>query len=212
MTRAARRKRDNHEKLTSRVSPDQITVMQTTPASLLLRLRQPGEQRAWQQFVDLYTPLLFHWSMRLGLNEADAADLVQDVFVILSQRLNGFDYDRGKSFRGWLRTILTNKWRDRRRRATLPLAEDDAVEQVASPQDGDLIGEAEYREFLVTRALEVMQAEFQPTTWKACWEHVVAGRSAAEVGRELGISANAVYIAKSRVLRRLRAELEGLLE
>ena len=187
--------------------------MQSTPASLLLRLRQPGEQRAWEQFVDLYTPLLFHWSLRLGLKEADAADLVQDVFLVLSQRLAGFDYDRQKSFRGWLRTILMNKWRDRQRRAVLPLAGGNiSLEQLASPESGDVVSETEYREFLVSRALEVMQTEFQPTTWKACWEHVVAGRPAADVARELGITANAVYLAKSRVLRRLRAELDGLLD
>lgn len=187
--------------------------MQSTPASLLLRLRQPGEQRAWEQLVDLYTPLLFHWSLRFGLKEPDAADLVQDVFLVLSQRLAEFDYDQRKSFRGWLRTILINKFRDRQRRATLPLAgSNDTLEQVVSPDDGDVVSETEYRELLVARALEVMQAEFQPTTWKACWEHVVAGRPAAEVARELGITANAVYLAKSRVLRRLRAELEGLLD
>ena len=81
-----------------------------------------------------------------------------------------------------------------------------------SPEPDDDLGETEYREFLVSRALEVMQAEFQPTTWKACWEHVVAGRPAADVAGELGITPNAVYLAKARVLRRLRAELDGLLE
>ena len=166
-------------------------------------MRQPGEQRAWAQFVDLYTPLLFHWSRRLGLNEPDAADLVQDVFLVLSQRLGTFDYDRHKSFRGWLRTILRNKWRDRQRRAPLPLAGGEvALDQVPSPDADDMLDETEYRQFLVSRALEVMQAEFQPTTWKACWEHVVADRPAADVARELGITPNAVYLAKSRVLRR----------
>lgn len=186
--------------------------MTPTPASLLLRLRQPGEQRAWEQFVDLYTPLLFHWAMRLGLAEADAADLVQDVFLILSQRLASFDYDRQKSFRGWLRTLLLNKWRDHQRRAALPLTEGAvALDELASPAD-DAVTATEYRQFVVSRALEIMQAEFQPTTWKACWEHVVAGRPAADVARELGLTLNAVYLAKSRVLRRLRQELEGLLD
>jgi RNA polymerase sigma-70 factor (ECF subfamily) len=187
--------------------------MQTTPASLLLRLRRPGEQRAWEQFVDLYTPLLFHWSLRLGLKEADAADLVQDVFLELSRRLATFEYDCQKSFRAWLRTVLHNKWRDRQRRAALPLAGSGlALDDLPSPDPGDVFSEAEYRQFLVSRALQVMQAEFQPTTWKACWEHVVTGRPAADVASELGITTNAVYLAKSRVLRRLRQELDGLLD
>jgi RNA polymerase sigma-70 factor (ECF subfamily) len=80
------------------------------------------------------------------------------------------------------------------------------------PGSEALFDEAEYRARLVARALELMQAEFQPTTWKACWELVVAGRPAADVARELGISENAVHLAKGRVLRRLRKELEGLLD
>jgi RNA polymerase sigma-70 factor (ECF subfamily) len=187
--------------------------MHTTSASLLVRLRTPGEQRAWEQFVDLYTPLLFHWALRLGLNEADSADLVQEVFLVLSQRLAGFDYDRQKSFRGWLRTVLLNKWRDKQRLIALPITDEPvALEQLPSPAEEEVVIEAEYRQYLVSRALEVMKTEFQPATWKACWEHVVAGRPAAEVARELGISTNAVYLAKSRVLRRLRAELTGLLD
>ena len=74
------------------------------------------------------------------------------------------------------------------------------------------IEEEEYRRYLVRRALGLMQAEFEPATWKACWEFVVHDRPAAEVAAELGLSVNAVYLAKSRVLRRLRAELRGLLD
>lgn len=130
---------------------------------------------------------------------------------MLVQKIPEFEYDPGKSFRGWLRTILFNKWRDRRRGAAVPL---DAVEPglLAAPHDAEVFGEAEYRQHLVERALEVMRAEFQPTTWKACWEHVVSGRSAAQVAAELGISEGAVYVAKCRVLRRLRQELKGLMD
>jgi RNA polymerase sigma-70 factor, ECF subfamily len=73
--------------------------MESTSSSLLLRLRQPGEQASWQRFVDLYTPLLYFWACRMGLSSADAADLVQDVFVTLVQKLPQFEYDSGKSFR-----------------------------------------------------------------------------------------------------------------
>lgn len=185
----------------------------TTPVSLLERLRQPAAQAAWGEFVDLYTPLLYFWALRLGLQEPDAADLVQDVFLLLYQKLPEFSYEGNKSFRSWLRTVLLNKWRDRQRRAALPMAPGGAVlAEVPARAEGDEVEEAEYRQHLVSRALEVMQAEFQPTTWRACWEHVVAGRPAADVAQELGITVNAVYLAKSRVLSRLRKELEGLLD
>ena len=133
---------------------------------------------------------------------------------MLVKALPEFLYDRQKSFRAWLRTILFNKWRDHLRRAKLlpEMHGDEALAQVSSPDDTELLGEMEYRQQLVGRALELMRAEFQPTTWKACWEMVVSERSAAAVGAELGISVDSVYAAKSRVLRRLRAELDGLFE
>jgi RNA polymerase sigma-70 factor (ECF subfamily) len=82
--------------------------MDKTPASLLHRLRQPNAVDAWPRFVELYTPLLYYWAKRLGLQQQDAADLVQDVFVLLVQKLPEFAYDRHKSFRGWLRTVTLN--------------------------------------------------------------------------------------------------------
>src|ERR1700722_11673297 len=87
-----------------------------TPASLLQRLRQPDEQGAWERFVDLYTPLIFFWACRMRLQAQDAADLVQDVFTTLLQKLPEFHYDPGKSFRAWLRTLTVNRWRDSLRR------------------------------------------------------------------------------------------------
>jgi RNA polymerase sigma-70 factor (ECF subfamily) len=148
------------------------------------------------------------------LQPADAADLVQEVFTLLVQKMPEFTYDRGKSFRSWLRIITLNKWRDRcRRLAVRPheVADSQLLNAAVAAAEGSL-AETEYRQHLVARALELMQAEFQPTTWQACWEFVVVGRPAAEVGQQLGISENAVLLAKSRVLRRLRQELEGLLD
>src|SRR5438874_1167415 len=89
--------------------------MSTTPASLLERLRQPFEPEAWARFVSLYTPLIFSWARRVGLQEQDAADLVQEVFVTLLQVLPTFTYDRHRSFRRWLRTVTLNKWRNNRK-------------------------------------------------------------------------------------------------
>ena len=188
--------------------------MHTTPVSLLERVRCPGEQLAWGRFVEMYTPLLYYWACRMGLQESDAADLVQEVFTILVAKLPAFVYDRKKSFRGWLRTILYNKWRDKKRRAAAEprMQGGSALAGQASPVVSETFWEVEYRQQLVGRALELMQSEFQPTTWRACWEVVVSGRPAAAVAAELGITVDSVYAAKSRVLRRLRKELEGLLD
>jgi RNA polymerase sigma-70 factor, ECF subfamily len=188
--------------------------MNTTPASLLVRLRQSPEQGAWEQFVDMYTPLLFAWTARLGLNGHDAADMVQDVFTVLVQKLPTFEYDADRSFRAWLKTVLVNHWRKRQRQRAVEsqVTVGGDVSELAGSEDIPELEEEEYRRHLVRRALGLMQAEFQPVTWKACWEFVVRDRSAAEVAAELGITVNAVYLAKSRILRRLRTELQGLLD
>jgi RNA polymerase sigma-70 factor (ECF subfamily) len=187
--------------------------MNTTSASLLQRLRQPNQPDAWTRFVKLYTPLLLFWARRLGLQDADASDLLQDVFATLVRKLPEFRYDPQNSFRSWLRTVLLNRWRNRaRQRLPAPLEGDaPALADLAAPED-EAFGEAEYRQHLVARALQLMQAEFPPRMWKACWEHVVAGRPAVEVAAELGIAAGTVYVAKARILSRLREELEGLLD
>jgi RNA polymerase sigma-70 factor (ECF subfamily) len=188
--------------------------MQSTSASLLERLRQPGEREAWTRFVNLYTPILFAWTRQLGQQPQDAADLVQEVFLVLMRRMPDFSYDKSKGFRRWLRTVTLNKWRDAcRRRVAGPDTPAGAdLEQVPGPAKGEELEEAEYRGHLVNRALQLMQSDFQPITWKACWEFVVNGRPAADVANELAITVNAVYLAKSRVLRRLRTELDGLLD
>jgi RNA polymerase sigma-70 factor (ECF subfamily) len=185
-----------------------------TPASLLLRLRQPSAARAWGEFVDLYTPLIFRWARRVGLSEEDAADLVQDVFVLLLAKLPEFNYDRHGSFRAWLYTVTLNKWREKRRRRRLPQCQlaDDEWDEVAEPDRGDVFAEEEYRRHLTAQALRLMQAEFPDVVWKACWEMLSSGRPAAVIAAELGISTDAVYTAKYRVLRRLREQLDGLLD
>jgi RNA polymerase sigma-70 factor (ECF subfamily) len=188
--------------------------MTTTPGSLLERLRRPGDPAAWEHFVRLYTPLMHSWARRkLGLNGPDAADLVQDVFTVLVQRLPEFRYDPQKRFRGWLWTVTLNAARERRRRPVLvSVSAAEPVSQAAEPDVADAVAEKEYRAYLTRRALELMRAEFRAATWTAFWETVVNGRLAADVARELGLTENAVYLAKGRVLRRLRVELDGLLD
>jgi RNA polymerase sigma-70 factor (ECF subfamily) len=186
----------------------------TTSISLLDRLRQPAQAEAWERFIDLYTPFLYGWARHLGLQECDAADLVQEVFGLLLKKLPTFSYDRNGSFRAWLRKVTLNKWREMQRQRPVPSspAHGSALADLPSPDNPDAFWEAEYQRHLVDRVLELIQAEFQPATWKAFWECVVNDRPAAEVARELKISSNAVYLAKSRVLRRVRLELTGLLD
>ncbi|MCC7420852.1 MAG: sigma-70 family RNA polymerase sigma factor [Planctomycetaceae bacterium] len=187
--------------------------MLTTSIHLLERMTQPDDQPAWERFVSLYSPLIFRWGITAGLCSDEAFDLVQDVFVVLVQELPSFRYDpeRGK-FRSWLKALATRQlstFRSRRtREAGLIGAQHDLADSTA---DAALWEEDEYREYLVRRALAIMQSDFEELTWRACWLHTVSGRTAAEVGRELGMTEGAVYVAKGRVLRRLREELNGLL-
>lgn len=158
-------------------------------------------------------PLLYYWARRTGCREFEAADLVQEVFTLLVRKLPEFTYDRNKTFRSWLRTVAQNCWRNLHRRAAIPLAASASeLTELAAPNDDDPFWEVEYREHLVGRAFELMRADFHPTTWQACWCLVVEGQPAAEVARELGISVGAAYMAKSRVLSRLRQELDGLVD
>ncbi len=186
--------------------------MHTTPPSLLDALRHRADQVGWVRFVNLYSPLLCHWARRLGLLDAEVDDFVQDVFLLLVRKLPDFEYQPSQRFRGWLWTLTVNRLRETRRRKALPnepVADLDERLQVDVSCDLD---EAEYRQYVVSRALQLMQSEFETTTWRAFWESTTNERPAREVAAELGMTVDAVYASKSRVLRRLRQELEGLLD
>jgi RNA polymerase sigma-70 factor (ECF subfamily) len=184
-----------------------------TPPSLLERLRHPDDPEAWARFVRLCTPVLARWAQRAGLNEHDAADIIQDVFALLLREMPQFAYDPSRSFRAWLCTVATNKLRERRRRASLPmLPGEEALASVVSPDGVEAFWEAEYRQHLVGQALRLMQGQFAEATWRACWENVVNGKPAAVVAAELDMTPGAVRVARFRVLAQLRKELAGLLD
>src|SRR5947207_2631999 len=129
--------------------------MHTTSLSLLERLRWPEEQETnWRRFVQLYTPLLFHWARKLGLSAEDAADLVQEVLTLLIQKLPEFSYDPQRSFRGWLRTVMTNKWRDYCRVRRVPLS-NNSHELLPNVEAAGAVTleEDEYRKYVVKQAL-----------------------------------------------------------
>lgn len=187
--------------------------MDSTSVSLLRRLNEPDHDAAWERFVELYAPLIFHWGRNHGLTGTDAADLVQDVLSILVSKLPEFQYDPKRRFRGWLRTITLNRANDVHRRNAVRKTDGSAtLDNQTVTTDVDLFEEAEYRSFLVRRALELMQTEFPQHVWRACWELVAEGRDGESVAAELGMTRGAVYVAKSRVMRRLREEMQGLLE
>ena len=184
--------------------------------SLLERARA-HDQVAWVRLTDLYGPLVQRWCLREGLQPADAADVTQEVFAVVARALGGFRHDRpGDRFRGWLWTITRNKIRDLRRRspvtgaggtdAQLRLAALPADEAESDPPD-DPAGERA----LYLQAIEMIRGEFEPRTWEAFWRVTIDGRGPAEVAAQLGVTPNAVYLARSRILRRLREEFEGLI-
>jgi RNA polymerase sigma-70 factor, ECF subfamily len=184
--------------------------MYTTAQSLLVQMRQPCNPGAWRRFVDLYSPLLYRWMRGVGLPPDDTADLTQDVFLSVFAHLPAFERRRAGSFRTWLRTIVVNKVRTfQRRKKPVPLGPD-ATPAVRS--DLAAAWEAEYATAVLGRALELVEPEFEPQTWLAFRRLQLEGQPAARVADELGMTRNAVYIARCRVLRRLRDEVEHLLD
>lgn len=184
-----------------------------TRPSLLLALRDLRDDQAWAEFVTLYTPLIYGHCVRRGLQDADAADVAQEVLKSVAGAMGNFDYDpeRG-SFRGWLLTVVRSKLnRFLSRQSRLPLTPGDTqVKDLAgapSVDEDDAAWEAECRERLFHWACARVQGEFQERTWQAFWQTAVAARSVTQVAAELGLSAGAVYIARSRVIARLRTEI-----
>jgi RNA polymerase sigma-70 factor (ECF subfamily) len=191
----------------------------STASSLLERARA-HEPDAWRRLVALYGPLVYHWCRRSALGTEDVADVFQEVFRSVAAHLATFRADRpGATFRGWLLVVTRNKIRDHlRRQRGRPAAAggSDALRQLGQAPDpvqepDDSTGPEENRAVLC-RALDLVRSEFEEATWQAFWRATVDGHAPADVARDLGLSVNAVYKAKSRVLRRLRTELKGLIE
>jgi RNA polymerase sigma factor (sigma-70 family) len=195
------------------MSPFSAASVGLTSLSLLERVKL-DDPDAWTRLAKLYGPLVYEWSRRCGLSAEDAADVMQEVFAVLTQRLADFRRERpDDSFRGWLWTITRNKVRDCARRA--------ATRVIAHERLQDLAGEASepftdseerstIESGITARAIELIRPEFAATTWQAFWQATVDGRTAADIAAELGITKHAVHQAKYRVLQRLRAEIRGL--
>lgn len=183
-----------------------------TSATLLQRLRQPGDKAAWSYFVELYTPLLFHWANRLGLQESDASDLIQELFVHLYRKLPEFQYEPSRSFRGWLHRVTLNLWRDRVGAYPHLTGVDDKLVVIPAADNLSNFEVVEYQQFLIHRALELLQDQFSTETIAAFRAYVLEGCPVEQVAEKFKITVNAVYLSKSRVIQRLRQELAGMID
>ena len=192
----------------------------TTRLSLLVRLRDTSDSQAWADFVHLYAPLVYALARKHGLQDADAADLMQEVFRAVAGAAGRLDYDpRRGSFRGWLYTITRNKiytFLDGQRRQVRGSGDSGAqqlLEEQAESGDGTAdVWDQEYERSAFEWAAERVRGEFHEATWQAFWLTAVEGLSAKDAGKRLGLSPGAVYVAKSRVIARLREEIRELEE
>jgi RNA polymerase sigma-70 factor (ECF subfamily) len=197
-----------------------VACMSETSASLLDRLRDQPDDASWQKLVDLYTPLIRGWLRRQARLEQDAEDLVQEVLAVVVRKLPQFRREpRTGAFRRWLRTITVNClrefWRSRKNRPVATGKDEflNMLEQLEDPNSGlSHLWDQEHDRHVTQRLLDMIKPRFEATTWQAFHRVAVEGAAADLVAAELGISLNAVFIAKSRVLSSLRQEGEGLID
>jgi RNA polymerase sigma factor (sigma-70 family) len=194
--------------------------MADTSVSLLERLRLSPDPASWKRLVDLYTPLIRGWLGRHGLQPSDSDDLVQDVFTAIVSELPHFQHNgqRG-AFRSWLRVTTVNRlrnfWRARQARPLATGGSDlqSLLDELQDPDSGlSRLWDEEHDRHVARRALELIEHDFAPTTWQAFKAVVLEGRKEAVAAAECNMSVNAVFIAKSRVLARLRQEIAGLVD
>ncbi len=188
-------------------------------SSLLVGVRS-FRADAWRRLVHIYGPLVYHWCLRAGLNRPDAEDLGQEVFRAVAARIDTFERRKASdTFGGWLRTITRHKvadhWRKKSRQPntidspdliqSIPNQPNTLLEEDTSDEERE-----EIRSVVYQRALELIRTEFRESSWKAFWGTAVEGRATADVAADLNMTQMAVRKAKSRVLRRLREEFDGL--
>ena len=194
-----------------------MTQSDATRPSLLVRIRDARDREAWGQFVEVYAPLVYDMARRRGLQDADAADLTQDVLRSVAGAIGRLDYDpRRGTFRSWLFTVTRNALNtffEAQRR--LPRGSGDSAVQdwlANQPDSADesAVWDREYERRLLDVAAEQVRLEFENPTWQAFWRTAVEGQPAREAAEGLGMSVGAVYIARSRVLSRIKEKVAQL--
>src|SRR3954464_10379580 len=180
-----------------------------TRASLLVRLRDLGDEAAWVEFIDLYGALVYNYARKQGLQDADAADLGQEVLRAVAGSVGRLEYDpRRGLFRNWLFTLVRRKlsdWRaaqGRRRRSGEP-ATSELLDKIPAPATEQAAWEAEWEERLFAWACEQVRQDVTDSTWQAFWRTAMKGQPTRQVAADLGLTASAVYLARHRVLARL---------
>jgi RNA polymerase sigma-70 factor (ECF subfamily) len=195
--------------------------MYPTRQSLLLRA-QTGDEKAWQDLVGLYRPLIVGWLRRQGIRPHETDDLSQDILLTVVKGLPAFSHSgRRGAFRCWLRTIMRARlsefwdrfWKSRDRPPDGAIDPEGVLRQLEDPNsDLSRRWDGEHDHYVLRCLLDLMEVEFEPSTMRAFRRLALDGAPGAEVARELGLSVGAVYVARSRVLKRLREEAEGLLD
>jgi RNA polymerase sigma-70 factor (ECF subfamily) len=179
----------------------------------------PPNSPEWVRLHELYSPLVRRWLQRIpGLGD-DAADLVQEVLMVIVRELPAFERQRDGSFRCWLRLVTINRarkcWKQRQRRPAVGRGEDTENFLTRLEDPASLISkqwDEEHDRYVLDRLLMIVEKDFAPRTWQAFRQFALDGSSAAHVAAELGMTENSVLLAKSRVLKRLREETAGLVD
>lgn len=186
-----------------------------TRASLILRLRHPDDASAWQEFIEIYQPLVFRLARNRGLQEADALDTTQEVMARVAKAINRWDPDPDKgSFRGWLSTITRNLCIEfLRSKGRRPITSDDTniqdlINSIPESSDESEMFDLEHQRQVFAWAADKIRDSFQSKSWAAFWQTAVEHRSADDVAKELELSKGAVYIARSRVMSKLKEQIQ----
>lgn len=191
--------------------------MNSTSHSLLEQMIDQPDGLAWQRWHDIYEPLIHGWLRKHQLIASDRDDVAQNVLTVVVRRLPEFSHNgRVGAFRNWLKTItiycLRDYWKELRshphQAAAAGMLEEWADDQSAVSKSWDI----EHDRHLVQKLLALLEPEFTPETWKAFNRIAIEGKPVADVAAELGLSKNAIYIARSRVMTRLRQEAAGLID
>lgn len=179
-----------------------------TRLSLVARLKDAGDAEAWERFSTEYEPFLMTLFRSRGLQEADARDVVQQVLIAVASRVGDWKPDgQPASFRRWLTTIARHAAiRCLMQQSRRPQLDATTILEALPVGSDSEAAVREYRQQALAWALEQIRDEFRPATWSAFWRTAVLGQGVDETCRELGLSAGALYMARSRIMARLREQ------